>query len=91
MRVVFLFYFTHGFMQVFSGTMRGIGRSFAAFIIVLFCACIFRILWILFIFPHHRTLGGLLMCFPVSWLLVSIVSGIYLAYLFRTQLREATI
>ena len=89
MRVVFVFYFTHGFMQVFSGTMRGIGKSFAAFIIVLICACIFRILWILFIFPHHRTLGGLLFCFPVSWLLVSIVSGIYLAIVFKRELRAA--
>ncbi len=88
MRVVFVFYFTHGFMQVFSGTMRGIGRSFAAFIIVLFCACIFRIIWILFIFPHHRTLSGLLMCFPVSWLLVSIVSGTYLVVMLKKQLKS---
>ena len=86
MRIVFVFYFTHSFMQVFSGTMRGIGKSFAAFIIVLICACVFRILWILFIFPHHRTLGGLLMCFPVSWLLVSAVSGIYLAIVFKREL-----
>ncbi|MBP5640587.1 MAG: polysaccharide biosynthesis C-terminal domain-containing protein [Victivallales bacterium] len=86
LRVVFLFYFTHGFMQVFSGTMRGLGRSFAAFIIVLFCACLFRILWIIFIFPHYRTLGGLLMCFPASWLLVAIACGIYLAIILKKQL-----
>ncbi len=90
LRVVFLFYFTHGFMQVFSGTMRGIGRSFAAFIIVLFCACIFRILWILYIFPHYHSLGGLLMCFPASWLLVAIVSGIYLFLLLRKGLENVS-
>jgi putative efflux protein, MATE family len=88
MRAIFVFYFTHGFMQVFSGTMRGIGKSFAAFIIVLFCACVFRILWILFIFPHFHTLGGLLSCFPASWLLVATVSGIYLKIVFKKELNN---
>jgi Na+-driven multidrug efflux pump len=88
MRAIFVFYFTHGFMQVFSGTMRGIGKSFAAFIIVLFCACVFRILWILFIFPHFHTLGGLLSCFPASWLLVAAVSGIYLKIVFKKELNN---
>jgi putative MATE family efflux protein len=85
LRVVFVFYFTHGFMQVFSGTMRGIGHSFAAFLIVLFCACLFRIIWVLLVFPHFHTIGGLLMAFPASWSLVAIVSGTYLYFVLRRQ------
>jgi len=85
-----LLYCLHSSMQVFSGTMRGLGRSFEAFLIVLLFACVFRILWIVFLFPHYRTLAGLMMCFPASWLLVTIVSGVYLAHLFRTKLREAS-
>jgi Na+-driven multidrug efflux pump len=87
MRAMFFMYCLHTVMQVFSGTLRGMGRTLAACLIVLVFACLFRILWILFIFPLHRTMFVLLQCFPVSWLLVSILSGTYLYYLFKTELR----
>ena len=48
-------------------------------------ACLLRILWVLFVFPLHPSLPFLILCFPISWLVVSIVNGEYLWRLVRDK------
>ena len=83
MKVMYTFYFTGSIMNVCSGTLRGSGHATASFLIVFFGACVFRVLWILFIFPYYRTYEMLLACFPISWLLISVVSGFCIFIIFR--------
>ena len=78
--------FTYGLctlMDSITGALRGLGHSVRPAIVTLVGACLLRILWVLFVFPHHKTLPFLILCFPISWLAVSIVNGEYLWRLVR--------
>ena len=70
-------------MDSITGALRGLGHSVRPAIVTLVGACLLRILWVFFVFPHHKTLPFLILCFPISWLLVSIVNGEYLWRLVR--------
>ena len=83
MSVLFPLYFTSGSMNTLTGAMRGSGHSTASFVIVLFGACFFRLAWIFLVFPMHRTMGMLVLAFPISWILISIGCGIFLWRNFR--------
>jgi putative MATE family efflux protein len=72
-------------MDVITGTLRGLGHSVRPAIVTLVGACLLRILWVLFVFPHHKTLPFLVLCFPLSWVAVSILNGEYLVRLLRNM------
>ena len=83
MMTTFPFYFAGGLMNALTGAMRGSGHSTAAFVVVLVGACIFRILWILLVFPHYRTMRVLYMAFSISWVLISIGCMLFLWRAFK--------
>ena len=83
MNIMFSTYALGCIMNVMTGTMRGLGRSMTAFAIVFAFACVFRILWVMFVFPSHRTYPMLITVFPLSWLLIVVATGIYLFFVFR--------
>lgn len=68
-------YFLLGAMDVFTGGLRGIGRSISPLVVMLLGACVYRIIWIQTVFPDYRSLGSLLLSYPISWFLVSAVNG----------------
>ena len=74
-------------MDTITGALRGLGHSVRPAIVSLVGACFLRVLWVLFVFPLHKTLPFLVLCFPISWLVVSIVNGEYLWRLLRAQRR----
>lgn len=65
-----------GIMDVFVGALRGIGYSFMPMVVSLLGACGLRILWIFTIFQWHRSLLGLYISYPVSWLLTGAVHAL---------------
>jgi Na+-driven multidrug efflux pump len=64
-------YFLCGIMDVFSGTLKGLGYSVTPMVLALTGACGFRIFWRFLIFPTFfgDTPVGLLICFPISWII----------------------
>lgn len=69
MRVICLTYFTCGIMDVFAGSVRGMGYSVMPMIISLIGACGLRIVWIYTIFKAHHTLTTLYISYPVTWVI----------------------
>ena len=72
MDVLLTFYFLCGLMEVITGVLRGLGYSFIPMIMCLTGACIFRIFWRYVIFPLEpfcETPNGLILCFPISWVI----------------------
>ena len=65
-------YFICGIMNVLSGALRGLGHSKVSALISVVCTCGFRILWIFTVVPLMRATWVLYMCWPLSWMLVSI-------------------
>ena len=66
-------YFLCGIMEVLAGALRGIGFSTVTAVCSLVGVCGVRLLWVAFVLPFHRTVGTLFTCWPVSWVLVSII------------------
>ena len=63
------FYFLCGMMECFSGHLRGLGYSTVPMISSVLGACVFRIAWIMFIFPMDRfhSPAGVYVSWPLSW------------------------
>lgn len=61
-------YFIFGIMEVGSGVLRGLNRSFLSMVLMLICLCVLRVIWILTVFPLSFTLETLFLCYPISWI-----------------------
>jgi len=77
--------FINGTWQMLGGAIRGMGYSFSCMIISLLGACVFRILWITFIFPMEamNNIMGLYLMFPCSWILTGIMLGATAFYAYK--------
>ncbi len=75
--VIAPFYFCYVAVEVYSGTLRGVGDIFVPTMIVTVLICGLRTLWLFFILPIKRMLFVLLLCYPVSWSLASITFILY--------------
>lgn len=88
MKVMFTTYCLCGIMDVASGGLRGLGYSVLSTIYSLTGACILRIVWVVWLFPSHRSMEFLVLSYPVSWAAVSIASTTTLVIVYRKLLRE---
>lgn len=83
------FYALLGITQVLAGAIRGAGRSLVPMIVLLFSFFIFRIVWILFVLPHFKSYDGVLLVYPVSWLVSALLMSLCYLKLKKSLLRTA--
>ena len=69
-------YFLCGLMDVFVGSIRGLGYSIMPMLVSLTGACLFRVIWILTIFQVERTLFCLYISYPISWVLTTSIHAV---------------
>ena len=84
---VSMFLFLNGVLDVFVSSMRGMGYSSLPTIVMLAGIRGVRLIWLLLIFPLHRTLVTIYLCFPLSWTITSIVLGFIWLYCYRHMMR----
>ncbi len=78
-----LFQFLCAFMEIASGTLRGMGRSITSAVISLVFACLFRIVWLETAFRLFTTPVCIYVTYPLSWALTSIVGFIFIYFAVR--------
>lgn len=61
------------FVEVFAGTMRGVGCSALPAAITSVCICCFRVLWMILIVSRWHTIEMLCIVYPLSWILAAVV------------------
>ena len=86
-------YFLCGFMEVIIGVFRGLGYSFSPMIISLTGACAFRVFWRYVIFPlepFNDGPNGLLLCFPLSWILTIIMLLVLFIFAWKKMMKMKT-
>ena len=83
-------YFLCGVMEVVIGVLRGLGYSIMPMIISLTGACAFRIFWRYVFFPLEalNTPNGLLLSFPISWILTTALQLCLFVYAWKKMKRE---
>lgn len=64
-------------IEVFSGSLRGVGDSLVATIITLGGVCVLRLIWLLVIVPMNTTLQMILLSYPITW---AITSSLFIIY-----------
>lgn len=78
--LVSIFYFLCGIMEVFVGSIRGLGYSIMPMIVSLIGACLFRVVWIFTVFQFQHNLVSLYISYPISWALTASIHAV--CYLF---------
>ena len=89
LKVLMPFYFLCAFMDVISGSLRGLGHSIKPTIVTLMGVCVLRIAWVFWVFPLDRTMTNLMVSYPVSWAVVSLVNGVILFWVCRKMFQDA--
>lgn len=87
MSIIVLTYFLCGIMEVFTGSLRGMGASLTPMLISLAGACVTRVIWIYTVFAAVPTLQVLYLCYPVSWLF-TILMQIVAFFVIRRNLQK---
>lgn len=67
-------------IEVFAGTMRGVGNSLMPTLITGSCVCLFRVIWLLTVVQHWHTLKMLTLSYPISW---GLAAAVFFAVYFR--------
>lgn len=87
-RILASSYFLCGIMEVGSGVLRGLGKSFTSMVVSVVGSCLLRVVWIYTVFAEFRTLEVLYLSYPVSWILTAVAHFLF-AILAVKRLRRA--
>ena len=71
--IVSTMYFLCGMMDVMVGSIRGLGCAIMPMIVSLMGACVFRVVWVLTVFPVYHTQFSLYISYPISWTITFLV------------------
>ena len=71
------FYLMLGILHILAGTIRGTGKTMQAMVVFLFSLCIFRVLWIWGAMSVSHKIGGVMLGYPLSWLVGLVMILIY--------------
>ena len=84
-RMIALTYFLCGFMDVGAQSSRGLGYSIRPTIISMCGVCGIRLLWVFVIFKldSFHNLNGLVISYPISWLLTAALQAISFAVAYK--------
>lgn len=74
-----------GLMEVYSSTMRGMGRSTMPMLVSLMGVCGVRISWIYTYFPTHRTLRSLYISYPLSWFVTAVILFVLCIFVLKKE------
>ena len=82
-------YFLLATMEVWSGVLRGLGRSFVSTAISLIGICAFRVVWIMTVFRATGTLDMIYISYPISWGLTALVNFACSALFLMRKMKQA--
>ena len=81
------YYFLFSFIEVLSGSLRGLGNVVVPTILTLSGICVLRVFWTLFIVPLNPTLDRVMVVFPISWGVTALLFIVYYFFEKKKQLR----
>ncbi len=71
------FYIIWTFIEILTGSLRGIGDAFVPLIITVIGICVLRLIWVATLFPIFHVIDGLCACYPISWAITALALYIY--------------
>lgn len=80
--------FTCGIMELFVGSMRGIGYSTLPMIVSMLGVCGIRILWVSSVFTMFPALNVLLSAYPISWVITALAQAACFWAVYRKKKKQ---
>lgn len=80
-------YFTYICIEIFAGSLRGVGDCWMPTVISFFGICVIRVLWIAFAVPMKQDIITIAFSYPLTWTVTSILYVLY--YLFFSKLKRS--
>lgn len=77
MHILIPFYVVFIFTEVFSAAINATGETFTPMLITLLGVCASRLVWIFFFVPLNPVIEMIVLAFPISWTITSIIFTIY--------------
>ena len=71
-----------------AGSLRGYGNSAIPAVISLIGICGVRITWVYTVFVENPTMKTLMLCYPVSWTVASVI--LWITYIYYVRQLEKT-
>ncbi|MEG0565272.1 MAG: MATE family efflux transporter [Hungatella sp.] len=68
---------TYVAIEIYSGSLRGVGDSWIPMIITCFGICVLRVVWILIAVPLQPNITTIIFSYPLTWVVTSILFIIY--------------
>lgn len=78
MKYMYPFYWVLAIFHIAIGSIRGVGRTFAAMVMSLVSLCAVRILWIWGVFKIAHELYLLMLGYPFTWLIGAVMMIVYI-------------
>lgn len=89
MTVMLSSYFIGAINEALSGFLRGLGESVLPMIVSIGGICVFRLIWINFIYPQINTLTGLYLVYPISWTLTDLGLALMGVFAWKKKVKPA--
>ena len=70
------FYWMYMPVEVFSGAMRGVGKSLKPMVITCLGTCVLRMFWVVVVVGIWHTVPMLTLTYPVAWFVTSIIFAV---------------
>ncbi len=70
-------YITYISIEILSGAMRGAGDSLIPTIMTLTGVCLLRVFWVMGVVPRFHELNVLLISYPLTWVITSVMFIVY--------------
>ncbi len=75
------YFLTYVCIEILSGALRGSGDSLRPMLMTCFGVCGTRVLWVLLAVPYFKTFTSVMVSYPISWTLTSVLFIIYYRYI----------
>jgi putative MATE family efflux protein len=86
--VVMPFCYTIGFMNIFLGALRSMGKSISAMVASIFFICVFRVIWVKTVFPLYPSVSTIFASYPISWSLATICNIILVVIVYKQLVKK---
>ena len=88
LRIMGLSYCISAFMDSTISASRGIGKTVVATVIVILGSCVFRVVWILTVFAHYKTIASIYLLYPCSWTITAVAEVLYFVFAYKKAARK---
>ena len=78
-------FITYVAIEIYSGSLRGVGDCWIPMLITCLGVCVLRIIWIVAAVPFHRTIKMIVFSYPLTWTTSTILFFFYFNYFSRLR------